>query len=115
MKSSTHSTDLTSKEEPNVTAPTDKADTWDPEAEKTLDGYLEGLEEIDLAHGPVSVALIRDDGGKLRGLRLSHKVLKNEWTKAEPEEGDRVSVSYEGERDGKRHSYYMYNLDVEPQ
>jgi hypothetical protein len=59
------------------------------------------------------VAQIRDENGFLWAVWLSRTVLEAEWRKAAPKVGDRVTICYEGMKQGGGHPYHDYSLSAE--
>ena len=94
--------------------PFEQATTWTPDAGDVLCGVVESIHDRYTDYGEQTVANIRcEDTGDLYGVWLSRTVLQAEWDRAEPEVGHRVTITYEGTRQGISHAYHAYSVEVE--
>ena len=89
------------------------ATSWKPEPGDILEGTFERTQTVETRYGVQDVSHIRAADGTLWAAWHSHKVFREQWGEADPHQGDRVGVLYEGTRDGEQYTYHVYRVAVE--
>lgn len=94
--------------------PSEHAVTWTPENPgDALVGCLEHVGVVQTDWGKSDIAYIRARCGVLRAVYLTCSVLIQRWNEVQPQIGERIAITYDGEREGGEHPFKSFLLDVE--
>src|SRR5262245_51458166 len=90
-------------------------EAWIPsQDDPELVGEFVRLEHGQTAHGPAWIAILRAADGQERSLWLLHTVLRNEFTRQRPQQGELVVVRYLGPKQGAQgQAYESYRVVVD--